>query len=93
MADNLTNQILKDLREKQQNLQQTSSPTLQQTNQIGQSLFDQLSSGLDLETIPSEKKSGALQGVGSLMWNALDSALLGIPGIAAEKNMVKNLMM
>ena len=85
MADNLTNQILKDLREKQQNLQQTSSPTLQQTNQIGQSLFDQLSSGLDLETIPSEKKSGALQGVGSLMWNALDSALLGIPGIAAEK--------
>jgi hypothetical protein len=85
MADNLTNQILKDLREKQQNLQQTSSPTLQQTNQIGQSLFDQLSSGLDLETIPSEKKSGALQGVGSLMWNALDSALLGIPGIAVEK--------
>ena len=52
MADNLTNQILKDLREKQQNLQQTSSPDLNQFNQTGQTLFDQLSSGLDLENIP-----------------------------------------
>lgn len=85
MADNLTNQILKDLREKQQNLQQTSSPTLQQTNQTGQSLFDQLSSSLDQEVIPSDRKSGALHGVGALMWNALDSALVGVPGIAAKK--------
>ena len=30
-------------------------------------------------------KSGALHGVGALMWNALDSALLGVPGIAAKK--------
>jgi len=83
MADNLTLQIIEDLKKRRESSGKSSSSTLEQSS--GLSLYEQLSSSKDEEIIPSDMKSGALHGVGALMWNALDSALLGVPGIAAKK--------
>lgn len=54
------------------------------TPQQEQSLYDMLSTSLSQEVIPSDRKTGALHGLGALAWNALDSALIGVPGAIAE---------
>ena len=86
MADSLTDKYIADLERKIRERNQSKSPSLNQPQQQGVSLYEQLSSEFVQEPdIVNNKKSGALHGVGALMWNALDSALIGVPGLAYEK--------
>ena len=48
------------------------------------SLYDMLSTGVSPDD-DGEKVSGVLNGIGALLWNAADSAALGIPSIVFEQ--------
>ena len=85
MSDKLTLQLIEDLYKKNEETNALNDPSLNQINQQSISLYDQLSKQDTEEVISSDKKSGIIQGGGALLWNILDSALVGVPGIAAKK--------
>mgnify|MGYP004243702615 CR=1 FL=1 len=85
MAEKSPLELLEDFKRDLGTTSQPFSPTPTSTINQGTSLYDMLSTSLSQEVIPSDRKTGALHGLGALAWNALDSALLGVPGIAAEK--------
>ena len=86
MSDKLTLQIIEDLKKRNKAATNLEPLSLDDTANQGLSLYEQLSNeNKKLEIVPSDKKSGALHGVGALVWNALDSALIGTPGLAYEK--------
>ena len=85
MAEKSPLELLEDFKKDLETTSRPFSPS--PTGRVAQetSLYDMLSTSLSQEVIPSDRKTGALHGLGALAWNALDSALLGVPGIAAEK--------
>ena len=83
MPQKTTSELLQEYRNSLESRTQPFS-TPRGTPQQQQSLYDMLSTSLSQEVIPSDRKAGALHGLGSLAWNALDSALIGIPGAIAE---------
>jgi len=91
MPDNLTTQFLDELRDRRQlGITQPIQPIAEQKRSKFESpsLYEQLLKDTLVETdIPedSDKASGIVHGVSSALWHFIDSALIGIPGIAAEK--------
>ncbi len=90
-----TKKLLEDFRkELYSNRTTPASPTLptaprSQPSPLGtlrqeKSLYDMLSTGVSPDD-DGEKVSGVLNGIGALLWNAADSAALGIPSIVFEQ--------
>ena len=61
-----------------------SQPSPLGTLRQEKSLYDMLSTGISPDD-DGEKVSGVLNGIGALLWNAADSAALGIPSIVFEQ--------
>ena len=91
MADNLTRQFMDDLLRKQESGITTQiTPLAEQKRSQSESptLYEQLLQDTLLDTTPPkdpEKSSGVLHGAGAALWHFIDSALVGIPGIAMRQ--------
>ena len=93
MSDNLTRQYMDDLLRKQEAgvtspTAITPMPEQEKSQDANPTLYDQLLRDTLLNPAPSkepEKTSGILHGAGSALWHFIDSALVGVPGIAARK--------
>ena len=88
MSNEYTKRLIEEFRKDLYSTKQPSTAIPKQITPLGESrqelsLYDMLSTGTVSDD--QEKVSGALNGIGALLWNVADSAAFGIPSIAFEK--------